>query len=97
MKLNVITFARVIARITFITNWNFNRTDLEDIYDMIEFEVPEPQPNKVDQIKLNSFIVELEEAKKGKIIPAVKIYREFTGCSLLEAKTTIEHFCKNKG
>lgn len=92
MKLNVVTFARVIARITLITNWNFNRMDLEDIYDMIEFEIPEPQPNKVDRQKLDGLLFALKEVNSGKSIEAIKCYRELTGCTLLTSKNAIDAF-----
>ena len=90
MKLNAITFARLIARITLITNWRFNKVDLEDIYDIIEFEVPEPQPNKADCEKVNGLLFAMND--KSSIIPAIKVYRELTGVGLKEAKDAIERF-----
>lgn len=95
MKLSAVVFARLIARITLITNWQFNKFDLEDIYDMIEFEVPEPRPNKVDPKKINDFLIALKNVNDGGYIPAIVCYRELTGCTLLTSKNAIEAF-RNK-
>lgn len=93
MKLSAVVFARLIARVTLITNWQFDKTNLEDIYDMIEFEVPEPQFNKVDSKKVVDLLSSMQD--KFSMIPAIRAYRELTGAGLMEAKNVIEIYYKN--
>lgn len=89
-KLDAISFASIISKISSQYAITFKKVDLDDIYDMIEFEVPEPQSNKARCEEVNELLKAMND--KISIIPAVKAYRQLTGCGLKEAKDAIERF-----
>lgn len=87
MKLDKITFARVVKFITELRPeiW----FDIEELDDLIDIEVPAAQ-TKASCADVDELLKQLNDVDG--FIPAVKAYRVLTGAGLKESKEAIEKY-----
>lgn len=93
-KINAISFAQLISRITALTNCNGDLSAslhvgiISDLYHAVEDCIPVlTLPPQVDPAVVNEL---LRAVRDGEKIPAIKAHRTLTGWGLKESKDAVE-------
>jgi ribosomal protein L7/L12 len=103
MKLDNIRFARVISYISAtICNYQLSVGVIEDLNDLIDFEVPTPVElpvstsifGKASETDVNKLLYAFSAGDRK--IEAIKAYRSLTGAGLKESKEAIEKYSPPK-
>src|SRR5271167_2269970 len=95
MKLDKIAFAALIGFIARRIGPLDNPDDVQALDDMIDFQVPTPEPFVVPSAScsdVDTLLSAFSQAGIGKKIEAIKAYRSLTGAYLKEAKEAIERY-----
>jgi ribosomal protein L7/L12 len=89
MRMSTVKFAKLIGNIERQHAINMTENEIEDIYDLIDVEVP-VVTNKVAMEDVNELLRQI--ANPDGFIPAIKAYRVLTGAGLKESKEAIEKY-----
>jgi len=89
MKLDKITFARIIGYIERVYALNLDQNDIEKLDNLIDIEVP-----VAEKLYISSEIVDelLRQMALGNKISAIKAYRTLTGLGVKESKDAVEKY-----
>lgn len=92
MKLGKHDFARLIAKIQLYLSEEkpqLTSFDVEDIDNIIDFDVPQPEVGKSDAAVVDAMLKAIADGRK---IDSIKAYRTLTGLGLKESKDAIEAY-----
>lgn len=92
MKMDKISFARLIGNIERVCALSMSHVEVEAIDSLIDIEIP-PTP-KADPEVVNQLILLMVEGTHK--IDAIKEYRTLTGCGLLESKNAVEKYWRSR-
>jgi ribosomal protein L7/L12 len=93
MKLDKIKFAKLLAYISYTSNYDFS-SDVNYIDDLIDVDA---EPNRIyPQISDINYLMELMASGNHKI-EAIKAYRKLTGLGLKESKEQVEKYWVSTG
>ncbi len=99
MKLGKHDFAKLIAYIQkiMVTKDNLSSYEIEDIDDMIDFNVPQPDPVIIrpSNDDVDKLLMLMQEGTRK--IEAIKMHRTITGYGLKESKDAVEKYWVSKG
>lgn len=89
IKLN--KFCNIVSWLTSRTGYIFDSDDCEVLHQAMTDAVKQ-DPLPIGKISENELIAFMEALRTPGVIPAIKMYREFTGAGLREAKHAVEKY-----
>lgn len=91
MKLGKIRFAKVVSWISRMTNGlEFAIDDLEELDNLIDIDVPQPQPIAINANEIDRLLYLMQESTHK--VEAIRTYRALTGQGLKESKDAVEKY-----